>query len=120
LLIDDDAASVRLVQAVLASEGWALQVVTTAEAALVAIPEFGPDVLLVDLRLPGMNGLELVRQLKADPKTASIVIVVVTVVTSVPTEKLALAAGCAAYIRKPIDVFSFATQIVAAYTVKHD
>jgi CheY-like chemotaxis protein len=74
-----------------------------AEQALYAIKQQKPDLILLDLVLPGMDGLALVRKLKADPETFAIPVVAVTSHPERFAKKDALAAGCEAYLIKPID-----------------
>lgn len=75
---------------------------TTAEAALAELDQSRPDVVLLDLNLPGMDGLEFVRRTRADPKTAHLPIVAITAYPDTYLRTELLAAGCAAYLIKPI------------------
>ena len=70
-----------------------------------------PRLILADIRLPGMDGLEMTRRLKADPETMDIVVVAVTAFAMKGDEQKALDAGCDGYITKPIDVNTFPTLI---------
>ena len=70
-----------------------------------------PCLILADIRLPGMDGLEMTRLLKADPETMNIAVVAVTAFAMKGDEQKALAAGCDGYITKPIDVKAFPTLI---------
>jgi CheY-like chemotaxis protein len=107
LIVEDDAASAKLVAVVLGAEGFATQVVRSAEEALEAIDVALPDVIVLDLVLPLMNGFLLAKLLKARDATRHIPIIAVTAFNGQETTDAALAAGCACYVRKPIDTASF-------------
>lgn len=77
---------------------------TTAEQALAMLREEHPDVVLLDLNLPGMNGLSFLRVLKADPKTSALPVVAVTAYPDGYHREELMAAGCDAYLTKPIDM----------------
>jgi len=77
---------------------------------------FEPDLILMDIQMPGMDGLELTRLLKADARTRPIVIVAFTAYAMKGDEAKFRAAGCDGYLSKPIDVATFAEQ-VRAYLV---
>ncbi|HWA72907.1 MAG TPA: response regulator [Polyangiaceae bacterium] len=104
LLVDPDPPSVRLVLAVLSTEDFRVLVAATALDALRIAPAFQPELVVLELILPDMNGLDLARILKSDPSTRSAAIVVLT--ASNGSEGLAREIGCADYIRKPVDVLS--------------
>ncbi len=77
---------------------------TTAEEAITSLEDGHPDVVLLDLNLPGMDGLSFVRLVKADPKTRHLPVVAVTAFPDDQTRVELMAAGCAAYLVKPIDI----------------
>jgi CheY-like chemotaxis protein len=114
LIVDDDAASAKLMSVLLRGEGCQVQVAHSAEEALTVIAASPPKLILLDLVLPLMSGLLLAQKLKADPATESIVIIAVTAFNGVEAERVAFEAGCAAYARKPIDPLSF-TQLLLAH-----
>lgn len=103
LVVEDDPIDMKLLCAVLTSEGHLVLEKTSAEDAAESISARAPEVILLDLRLPGMDGLELARLLKGDPGTNRIPIVAITAFPDRFTRGAALAAGCGAYILKPID-----------------
>ena len=78
LVIDDNPVDVKLLSTVLGAAGYDVTGAPAAAAALAAIRREKPQVVLVDLALPGMDGMALVRQLKADPETRGIVVAAVT------------------------------------------
>jgi two-component system, cell cycle response regulator DivK len=107
LLVEDDKASTLLALAVLGREGYEIRVAISAEAALEQLKSGRPGLILLDIQLPGQDGLSFARQLKADPVTGTIPIVALTAHAMGGHREAALAAGCAGYISKPIDVNTF-------------
>lgn len=103
MVVEDKPAHLKLLHMVLVHEGHKIFVAETAEAAFQAIQVDKPDVLLLDLALPGINGLELARLLKQNPNTVSIPIIAITAFPDDFDRQQALDAGCDAYIVKPID-----------------
>jgi CheY-like chemotaxis protein len=111
LVIEDHATDRKLVSVVLKMDGHVVHERASAEGAADAILSVAPDIVLLDLRLPGVDGLSLVRQLKANEATRHVPVVVVTAYPDAyPREEL-LAAGCDAYILKPIDTRELPKQL---------
>jgi CheY-like chemotaxis protein len=104
LILDDNAANLKLARVLLEIEGYAVRTAIDAEDAIRQLSKFTPRVILMDIQLPGMDGLELTRRLKADVKTKDIVILVLTAYAMKGDEDKARAAGCDGYIAKPIDI----------------
>lgn len=102
LVVEDQAIESKLVVHVLSAAGHEVARAEAADEALAAIKEDHPNVILMDLALPGMDGLTLVRKLKADPATRDIHIVAVTSYPEKFSMADALAAGCDAYLGKPL------------------
>jgi len=103
LVVDDNLTNLKLIEYLLQARGHEVISAFDAESALSALRAQRPSLVLLDLQLPGMDGLELTRQLKADPETAHIPIVAVTAAAMNGDEARALAAGCSGYVAKPID-----------------
>jgi CheY-like chemotaxis protein len=104
LIVEDDPASARLVAALLAAEGTTgVRIAHSAEEALAIIGTAPIRVLIVDLVLPGMSGLTLVKRLKADESTGHIVAIAVTGSDAAQIEDDAMRSGCAGFVQKPID-----------------
>jgi CheY-like chemotaxis protein len=103
LIVDDNATNLKLVAYLMKANGYTVDTALDAESAIVAIRNHHPDVILMDIQLPGIDGLELTRRLKADPATRDIVIVAVTAYAMKGDQAKAQAAGCDDYITKPID-----------------
>jgi two-component system, cell cycle response regulator DivK len=104
LLVEDDDTNRELLARRLTRNGMTVTAVIDAPAALAAAFAAPPDVVLLDYSLPGMDGLEATARLKADPRTAAVPIVLLTAHASDDDRRRALAAGCAAYDTKPIDL----------------
>src|SRR5258705_13768784 len=102
LVVEDNPSHLKLARLVLSSAGHKVSGIAAAEQAFHSIKQEKPQVILLDLALPGMDGLTLLRKLKADPETRDIHAVVVTSYPDRYTEKDALAAGCDAYLIKPL------------------
>lgn len=103
LIVDDNATNLKLVAYLMRANGYTVETALDAETALERIDDHHPDVILMDIQLPGIDGLELTRRLKANPETRDIVIVAVTAYAMKGDQAKALAAGCDDYITKPID-----------------
>jgi two-component system, cell cycle response regulator DivK len=106
LVVDDNPANLRLLRMLLLNEAYDVRTAGDAAEALVVVGEFHPDLILMDLQMPGVDGFELTRRLKADPATRGIVIVALTAYAMKGDEERARAAGCDGYVSKPIDTRS--------------
>jgi CheY-like chemotaxis protein len=107
LIVDEPQYAERLTR-LLTAEGCDVRIARTASEALADLPGFRPHMVLLELVLPGMSGLVLTRRLKADEVTRHIVVVALSFVDGPAVERLAIEAGCAAYIQKPIDPLTLA------------
>jgi CheY-like chemotaxis protein len=103
LIVDDESNYLRLMRALLQVEGYEVRVASDAEQALDILETFRPQLTLTDIQLPGMNGLDLTRRLKANPSTRDLTVVAVSGWTSPAARREAFDAGCADYIAKPFD-----------------
>ena len=103
LIVDDTAANVLLLRALLAARGYQVDSAGNAEEAWQAIARRRPDLILMDLQLPGTDGLTLTRQLRAEPGGADLLIIAVTSYAMAADREKALRAGCDDYVSKPID-----------------
>ena len=111
LVVEDNPANQMLIQFTLESSGYRVDVAGSARAALESIERSRPDLILMDLQLPGQDGLSLTRQLKADPAVNAIPVVALTARAMVGDRELSLAAGCSGYISKPIDTRTIAHEV---------
>jgi CheY-like chemotaxis protein len=103
LIVDDNATNLKLVAYLMKAHGYEVDTALDAELAMDAIRSRRPDVVLMDIQLPGIDGLELTRLLKANPDTREILVIAVTAYAMKGDQDKALAAGCDDYITKPID-----------------
>jgi len=103
LIVDDNPANLKLARVLLTGEGYEVRTAADAEEALSVLKGFSPRLILMDLQMPGMDGFELTRRLKADPATRGIVILALTAYAMKGDEERARAAGCDGYVAKPID-----------------
>jgi CheY-like chemotaxis protein len=103
LIVDDNATNLKLTKLVLADEGYLVCTANDAEEALRVLESFTPRLILMDIQLPGIDGLELTRRLKSDPQRRAIKIVALTAYAMKGDEEKARAAGCDGYVTKPID-----------------
>jgi len=111
LIVDDNTQNLKLVRLLLVSEGYIVQTATDAEIALRVLESFRPRLILMDIQLPGMDGLELTRKLKADPAHRGIVIIALTAYAMKGDKEKTLAAGCDGYVTKPIDTDALAALV---------
>lgn len=107
LVIDDNPDNLELTRVLLECEGWEVRTAEDAQQALNALASYHPALILMDVQLPGMDGLELTRRLRADPAFQDVIIVALTAYAMKGDEENARAAGCDGYISKPIDTRSF-------------
>ena len=111
LVVDDNPINLELMTILLESEGFEVEPVEDAETTLQRIRRNPPDLLVVDVQLPGMSGLDLLREVRSDPRTQDLCAVVVTSYAMSSDEEMAYEAGCDGYIRKPIDTRTFGRQV---------
>jgi CheY-like chemotaxis protein len=114
LIVDDNVLNLKLMRVMLQGEGYAVRTATDADEALAAVEEFSPRLILMDIQLPGMDGLTLTRRLKADPARRHTRIVALTAYAMKGDEARALEAGCDGYVAKPIDTRAFPA-LIATY-----
>ena len=103
LVVDDTPVNLKLTRIVLANEGYQVQTAASAEEALELLRSYHPALILADIQLPGMDGLEMTRRLKSDALTRDITVVALTAFAMKGDEQKAREAGCDGYITKPID-----------------
>jgi two-component system cell cycle response regulator DivK len=111
LVVDDAPINLKLAAAVLRGEGYKVRLACSAEEALMMLRTTVPDLILVDIQLPGMNGLELTRHLRQDPRTREMLIVALTASVMTGAQQEAFDAGCDGFIAKPIDTRSLGQRL---------
>jgi CheY-like chemotaxis protein len=112
LLVEDNPSNSKLARLLLEREGHEVRVAVDADEALNQLQTFVPELILMDIQLPGMDGLTLTRKLKSEPRTRDIPVVAMTAYAMKGDEARALAAGCQGYITKPIDTRHFAGDVL--------
>ncbi len=113
LLVEDNPVNRRLAVFLLRSQGYQVSEATTAPEAFAFLERERPDLIVMDIQLPGMDGLEVTRKLKEQPATADIPVIAVTSYAMKGDREKALAAGCAGYVTKPIDKNTFIQEVAA-------
>ena len=111
LVVDDNPTNLKLASDVLEFEGYEILKAVDAEEAQVVLAATLPDLILMDIALPGMDGLTLTRKLKAGERTQGIRIVALTAFAMKGDDQKALDAGCDGYIAKPIDTRKLPGQV---------
>lgn len=111
LIVDDNEMFIEMGKFVLAAAAYEVESSSDAGQALLRIPVFLPDLILMDVQMPGMDGIELTRRLKADPATKHIVIVAFTAYALKGDAAMLQAAGFDGYIAKPVDVMTLAAEV---------
>jgi two-component system cell cycle response regulator DivK len=102
LIVEDNPANMKLASLLLRNAGHEALVAVDAESGLTLARLEKPDLILMDIQLPGMDGLSAAALLKKDPATAAIPIIALTAMAMKEDEEKTLAAGCDAYIAKPL------------------
>ncbi len=104
LVVEDNPVNLELVTEVLKQEGYQVLTAESAEAGIRLAAAERPDLILMDLQLPGMTGYEATRRLKAHPATAAIPVLALTASAMRGDERMAFEAGCDAYLTKPLNL----------------
>ena len=113
LLVEDNEKNLKLARDVLEYAGFTVLVAMTGEEAVLRAHEARPDLVLMDLQLPGMDGFEVLRRLRGDDATANIPVVALTAFAMQQDRERARGAGFEGYLVKPIDVRQFPHQVRA-------
>ena len=111
LVVEDSAMTMELVADLLEAAGFQVLKAETAERGISSAIDHQPDLILMDLAFPGLDGLDATRRLKLDPRTVRIPVVALTAQVMGGDEARARAAGCSGFIGKPIDTRSFAKTV---------
>ncbi len=107
LIIEDNPRNLKLVRDVLTVKGYATIEAITAEDGIELARERHPDLILMDIQLPGMNGIDALRILRSEPGTATIPVLAVTASVMQDDRRLIVEAGFDAYVAKPINLREF-------------
>jgi two-component system, cell cycle response regulator DivK len=119
LIVDDNPTNLKLASDLLEWEGYVVEKAFDAEHAQVLLKDMTPDLILMDIALPGMDGLTLTRKLKSEERLKHVPVVALTAFAMKGDDLKALQAGCAGYITKPIDTRRLAQQ-VQDFLQRHD
>ena len=111
LVVEDNERNLKLLRDVLDYAGYDVRVARTAEDGITLALSEPPDLVLMDLQLPGIDGMEALRRLRQSPRTAGIPVVAVTAQAMKDDRERALDAGFNGYIEKPISVRTFPDQV---------
>ena len=111
LIVDDNPLNLKLAQLMVISEGFEADTAADAIEALERVAVRPPDVILMDLQMPGIDGLELTRRLKAEDRTSHIPVIALTAAAMRRDREEALAAGCEGFISKPLDTRKFGAEL---------
>ena len=111
LIVEDNALNVKLFCDLLAAHGHEPRPVTDGRYALDQAREFRPDLVITDIQLPHVTGLELIRMIRGDKQLREVPIMAVTAYAAAADEERIRAAGAQAYVSKPISVAKFVAQV---------
>ena len=111
LVVEDNERNLKLLRDVLEYAGYDVRVARTAEDGITSAVSEPPDLVLMDLQLPGIDGMEALRRLRESPRTADIPVVAVTAQAMKQDRERALDAGFNGYVEKPITVRAFPDQV---------
>ena len=111
LIVEDNALNIKLFCDLLAAHGHDAQAVTDSRTALDCAREFAPDLVITDIQLPHVTGLEVIRGIREDRKLKDVPIMAVTAYAAAADEERIRGAGAQAYVSKPISVAKFVAQV---------
>ena len=113
LLVEDNEVNRRLAEFLLRSKGYKVREAATAQDAFDILKTERPDLIVMDIQLPGMDGLAATKKIKEQPEMADVPVIAVTSYAMKGDREKALAAGCVGYITKPIDKLTFIQEIAS-------
>ncbi|MDK9703064.1 MAG: response regulator [Sulfuritalea sp.] len=114
LIVEDNPANLKLATMLLVKAGHGVSQAVDGEAGVRLAQETRPDLVLLDIQMPGIDGLEAIRRLRSNPATAQLKIIAVTALAMKGDEERIRAAGCDGYIAKPFHYREFLEQVKAA------
>jgi two-component system cell cycle response regulator DivK len=120
LIVEDNALNVKLFCDLLAAHGHEPEAVTDSRQAMDAAHDFSPDLVITDIQLPHVTGLDLIRMIRADDQLSEVPIMAVTAYSAIGDEERIRAAGAQAYVAKPISVMRFAETVEQLLKVGED
>jgi two-component system cell cycle response regulator DivK len=120
MIVEDNALNIKLFCDLLAAHGHEPEAVTDSRNALDAARSFSPDLVITDIQLPHVSGLDLIRLIRKDEELARIPIMAVTAYSTSEDEERIRAAGAQAYVSKPISVVRFAETVEELLTTSSE
>ncbi|MEA3179346.1 MAG: two-component system, cell cycle response regulator DivK [Gammaproteobacteria bacterium] len=111
LIVDDNAMNIALARIVLEGENFEVEAAADGLQAMQKVASFRPELILMDIQIPGSDGLELTQTLKRDPTTRHILVIAFTAFAGHGDEAKLRTAGCDGSLAKPIDVKTFGSQV---------
>ena len=118
LIVEDNALNIKLFCDLLAAHGHEPQAVTDSRQALQAARDFSPDLVITDIQLPHVSGLDLIRMVRDDDKLRKVPIMAVTAYATAGDEERIRGAGAESYVTKPISVARFVAEVDALLAPK--
>ena len=120
LIVEDNALNIKLFCDLLAAHGHQPEAVTDSRNAIDAARQFVPDLVITDIQLPHVSGLDLIRMIRSDENLSEVPIMAVTAYSAIGDEERIRAAGAQAYVSKPISVMKFAQTVDELLAGKHE
>lgn len=111
LIVDDEANMLRMLGMTLEAAGYTIAIAQEAETARAKIAEEEPDLLVLDIMMPGLSGVELLKELRADPKTEALPVILLSALSTVEDKISGLKAGADEYLTKPVDPREFIVRV---------
>jgi CheY-like chemotaxis protein len=111
LIVDDVPANVHILQSRLAANGYDIVTATDGEAALAAVKETQPDLILLDVMMPRMSGFEVCQKIKSSPRTRDIIVIMVTALHEVADLERAVECGTDEFLTKPVNKLELLTRV---------
>lgn len=118
LLVDDNLVNLKLFKILLDAAGFEVHTAVDADTVREALQQLRPNLILMDIQLPGTDGLTLTREIKANPALRNIPVVALTAYAMKGDDERAIASGCVGYITKPIETTTF-SETVAGFLNRH-
>ena len=117
LVIDDSNTNVVLLEAILSGMGYIIETAMSVKEANQSMAKQMPDLILLDLLMPKVNGYDFLKEIKADESTKNIPILVISAVTDAENVRKTLAMGAADYIKKPVDIQNLVEKVKAILNI---
>jgi DNA-binding response OmpR family regulator len=111
LLVDNNPDTLKILTVILQGEGYAIDTAVDGEAALTRISEAPPQMILLDIMLPKLNGIDVCRKLKKDTATRHIPVIIMTAKSNDEAKKGVVSAGADSYLLKPFDPVDLVKQV---------